>query len=179
MKEGSKFYFSLPLILIVVITLSLFSNHQIVFVDDHNGSNMSFALDLGWISIASGLLGNIPYLLHKRVKKYAVSNLGGGHEVSRELAYEHSPVMTIHIALNLIGFVAGMTHGLIFVSRLDAFSLSLAIMMTALTVSGIILRFSKSINLKQATRLIHGQIILSSLLVLLVILHVLVSQGGD
>ncbi|HSB57763.1 MAG TPA: hypothetical protein VLD38_08150 [Nitrosopumilaceae archaeon] len=178
MKIWLQSYFNLTIKITIMISLSLFSIPQIAFADDNDGGNKGFAIDLGWISIASGLLGNIPFVLQKRVKKYAVAKLGGGHEVTRELAMEHSFVMTVHVALNLIGFAAGMTHGLFFVKRLDAFSLSLAIMMTALTISGIILRFCKSINLKLATRMIHGQAILSSLLVLLVILHVF-SYGDD
>ena len=177
MRVWSHYY--LKIIITVIAVLSSFNIPQIAFAEENEGGSRSFAINLGWISIASGLLGNIPFLLHKRVKKYSVAKLGGGHQVTRELAAEHSTILTFHLALNMIGFSAGMTHGLFFVSRLDAISLSLAIMMTALTSSGIILRFSRSINLKLATRMIHGQTILSGILVFLVILHVIFSSGED
>ncbi|MEW6605106.1 MAG: hypothetical protein AB1351_10540 [Thermoproteota archaeon] len=139
------------------------------FAEDGNNT----AKDLGWVSIGSGVLANVPFVAYNRVKRYSVVKLGGGHEITRSMAMQHSPIMTFHMGLNLIGFAAGAVHGIIFLNRLDMFSLSLAILMTALTTSGVILRFTKSTDAKLLTRMFHGQIVLSGLLAVLIVLHVI------
>jgi len=61
------------------------------------------------------------------------------------------------------------------VRGIDFISISLAIVITVLTLSGILLRFAKSRIINQFNRIIHTHIILSALLIILIILHVLVS----
>jgi len=78
-----------------------------------------------------------------------------------------------HIMLNSIGYVAGMTHGLLLSENLDSISLSLAITMTVLMTSGVLLRYTSSRNTKVFNRLLHGQFGLMILLVALIVLHVL------
>ncbi|NOJ26728.1 MAG: hypothetical protein DA330_01790 [Nitrososphaera sp.] len=126
---------------------------------------------LGWVAIASGLLGTVPYILYNRVKKISVVELGGGDQITRDLAMQYKPLLNVHMALNIIGFTAGAVHGILLIEDLDTISLSLAIVMTVLTITGIILRFSSG-NLRVFTKLVHNQVILSGLLVVLIILHV-------
>lgn len=53
----------------------------------------------------------------------------------------------------------------------DAITRELAVVMTVLTASGIVLRFSSG-NVRAFTRLLHGQIVMSALLVVLIAPHV-------
>jgi hypothetical protein len=132
---------------------------------------VSAAGSLGWVAIGAGLLANIPFMLYTRVKKMSVVELGGGDEITRDLALQHRPILNVHMALNLIGFAAGAAHGVALIRGLDAVSLSLAITMTFLTASGIVLRFS-SRNARLFTKMVHTQLVLSGLLVALIALHV-------
>lgn len=133
----------------------------------HNNAEL-----LGWISISSGLIANVPFILYVRVKKLSVKRLGGGDSLTRNLALEHRPIINFHTALNLIGFFTGIFHGILLVRGIDFISISLAIVITTLTVSGILIRFTKLRIVNQLNRIIHTHIILSTLLVILVILHV-------
>ena len=133
----------------------------------------SVARDLGWVSIGAGVLANVPLIVYSRVKKYSVVKLGGGHEVTRGMAVQQSPVLVWHTGLNLAGFAAGAAHGIIFVNRLEPITLALAIIMTALTASGLFLKFTNSPNARFASRLFHSQIILSGILVTLIVIHVM------
>lgn len=92
------------------------------------------------------------------------------------MAPSFKPLLNFHIILNSIGYFAGMTHGLLFSQHLESISLSLAITMTVLMVSGILLRFTSSRNTKLFTRLLHGQFILMFLLIALIVLHVITAN---
>ena len=142
--------------------------------DDNNNRRLlhNNAELLGWISISSGLIANVPFILYVRVKKLSVKRLGGGDSLTRNLALEHRPIINFHTALNLIGFFTGIVHGILLVRGIDFISISLAIVITTLTVSGILIRFTKLRIVNQLNRIIHTHIILSTLLVILVILHV-------
>ena len=90
--------------------------------------------------------------------------------------------VTITIIHLIVGFIlvffAGMSHGLMLLDGLDSISFSLAIVMTVSMISGLILKFASDRSLKFFGRLVHGQVILSILLVSLVTLHVM-TTGGD
>ena len=133
----------------------------------HNNAEL-----LGWISISCGLIANVPFILYIRVKKLSVKRLGGGDSLTRNLSIEHRPIINFHTALNLIGFFTGIFHGILLVRGIDFISISLAIVITTLTVSGLLIRFIKLRIVIQFNRIIHTHIILSILLVILVILHV-------
>ena len=133
----------------------------------HNNAEL-----LGWISISCGLIANVPFILYVRVKKLSVKRLGGGDSLTRNLALEHRPIINFHTALNLIGFFTGIFHGILLVRGIDFISISLAIVITTLTVSGILIRFTKLRIVNQFNKIIHTHIILSTLLVILIILHV-------
>jgi hypothetical protein len=136
----------------------------------HNNAEL-----LGWISISCGLIANVPFILYVRVKKLSVKRLGGGDILTRNLALEHKPIINLHIVLNLIGFFTGVFHGLLLLRGIDFISISLAIVITTLTISGIVLRFAKLRMINQFVRIIHTNVILSALLIILIILHVLKS----
>ena len=136
----------------------------------HNNAEL-----LGWISISCGLIANVPFILYVRVKKLSVKRLGGGDSLTRNLALEHRPIINFHIVLNLIGFFTGIVHGLLLLRGIDFISISLAIVITTLTISGILLRFAILRIINQLNRIIHTHIILTTLLVILVILHVSIS----
>jgi hypothetical protein len=133
----------------------------------HNNAEL-----LGWISISCGLIANVPFILYLHVKKLSVKRLGGGDSLTRNLSIEYKPIINFHSALNLIGFFTGIFHGVLLVRGIDFISISLAIVITTLTVSGILIRFTKLRIVNQFNRIIHTHVILSVLLIILVILHV-------
>jgi hypothetical protein len=161
------------LIILLLSTLFLLSI-QFSYAGNHT-SNRSLLHNnaelLGWISISCGLIANIPFILYGRVKRLSVKRLGGGDSLTRNLALEHTPIINFHTVLNLIGFFTGMFHGILLVRGIDFISMSLAIVITTLTVSGILIRFTKLRIVNQFNRIIHTHIILSTLVVILVILH--------
>jgi len=69
-----------------------------------------------------------------------------------------------------------MARGLLLVNDLDSISLSLAITMTVLMASGILLRYTSSRNPEIFNKLLHGQFGLVFLLLALIVLHVLVGD---
>jgi hypothetical protein len=143
---------------------------------DGRNEGIDIAASLGWISIGAGVLANVPFILYIQVKRSSVVTLGGGHEITRGLAGQHQTVLNFHMVMNIIGFIAGMAHGILLIKGLDAISLSLAISMTVLVISGIVLRFATR-STKNFAKLVHGQVTLSVLLILLVFLHVASMRG--
>ena len=109
------------------------------------------------------------------IERLAVKKLGGADSLTRNLSIEHKPIVTFHIVLNLIGFFTGIFHGILLIGGIDFISISLAIVITTLTVSGILIRFAILRIINQLNRIIHTHIILTTLLVILVILHVSIS----
>ena len=142
--------------------------------DDHNGS----AVALGWVAIGSGTVANLLFMVFNVLKKLPLLKVGLGSELPKASATIYKPVLNFHIMLNSIGFFAGISHGFLLIRGLDSISLSLSAVMTASMISGIILKFASGRNLKFFGRLVHGQVILSILLVTLVTLHVS-TMGGD
>jgi len=163
-------------ILLILLSILFLLFIPFCYADNNNNNNRRLLHNnaelLGWISISCGLIANIPFILYVRVKKLSVKRLGGGDSLTRNLALEHRPIVTFHTALNLIGFFTGIFHGILLVRGIDFISISLAIVITTLTVSGILLRFTKLRTVNQFNKIIHTHIILSTLLVILVILHV-------
>ena len=168
-------------ILLILLSILFLLFIPFCYADNNNNNNYdnnnrrllhNNAEFLGWISISCGLIANVPFILYVRVKKLSVKRLGGGDSLTRNLALEHRPIINFHTALNLIGFFTGIFHGILLVRGIDFISISLAIVITTLTVSGILIRFTKLRIVNQFNRIIHTHIILSTLLVILVILHV-------
>lgn len=137
-----------------------------------------YAQTLGWVSIGAGVVANVSFMIFNAVRKLPLIKIGMGSEMQKMGALMYKPMLNFHILLNAVGFFAGMSHGLMLFGGLDSISLSLAIVMTVSMISGVILKFESDRNLKLFGRLVHGQIILSILLVSLVTLHV-VTMSGD
>ena len=164
-------------ILLILLSILFLLFIPFCYADNNNDNNNRRLLHnnaelLGWISISCGLIANVPFILYVRVKKLSVKRLGGGDSLTRNLALEHRPIINFHTSLNLIGFFTGIFHGILLVRGIDFISISLAIVITTLTVSGILIRFTELRIVNQFNRIIHTHIILSTLLVILVILHV-------
>jgi hypothetical protein len=168
-----KNFFSFNNHIVILISVLFFLSFQSTYADNHNRSLLHNNAELfGWIAISCGLIANIPFILYVRVNRLSVKKLGGGDSLTRNLSIEHKPIINFHTALNLIGFFTGIFHGILLIERIDFISLSLAIVITTLTVSGIVIRFANFRIINQFNRIIHTHIILTALLVILVILHV-------
>ncbi|HSA98171.1 MAG TPA: hypothetical protein VLF17_03750 [Candidatus Nitrosotenuis sp.] len=142
--------------------------------DDNYGS----AQALGWVAIGAGTVANVLFMVFNAVKKLPLLKIGMGSEMPRTMFAMYKPMLNFHIMLNSVGFFAGMSHGLLLLRGLDSISLSLAIVMTVSMVSGLVLKVASDRNSKFFGRLVHGQVVLSILLIALVVLHVSV-MGAD
>lgn len=142
------------------------------FADDDNDE----IEDLGWVAIGAGVIANVPFIAFNKVRKFAVKAGGSTVQIARQMAPSYKPILNFHIILNSIGYFAGMLHGLLLSSNLESISLSLAIVMTVLMISGVLLRYTSSRNTKMFNRLLHGQFGLVILLVALIALHVLTAD---
>ncbi len=128
---------------------------------------------LGWVAIGAGVVANMPFIIFNKYRRYAISVGGQSLQMARKMGTVFKPVLNFHIMLNGIGYTAGMTHGLLLSEHLDSVSLSLAITMTVLMTSGLLLKYTSSRNTKIFGRLLHGQFGLVILLAALITLHVL------
>ena len=161
--------------IISVIFLLLFLAPIPAFADDDDTEDTIESL--GWVAIGAGVIANVPFILFSKWRKYVVRVGGQSLLMARQAVQFYKPVLNFHIILNSVGYFAGMTHGLLLVNDLDSISLSLAITMTVLMASGILLRYTSSRYTKIFNRLLHGQFGLLLLLIALIVLHVL--TGDD
>ena len=160
--------------IIPILFLLLFLVPIPIFADDDDSEDA--IENLGWVAIGAGIVANLPFILFNKWRKYAVRAGGQSLQMARQAVSFYKPVLNFHIILNSIGYFAGMTHGLLLVNDLDSISLSLAITMTVLMISGILLRYTSSRNTKVFNRLLHGQFGLVFLLIALIVLHVLIGD---
>ena len=130
------------------------------------------AVNLGWLSIGAGIVAMIPIFAAQKIRKSITNYSNGASTVQVTSAYKS--ILNLHIILSSAAFAAGMVHGLFLLKHLDYISLSLAITMTVLMVSGILLKFTQSRNLHLFNKLLHGQTALVVLLVALVFLHIFI-----
>ena len=145
-----------------------------VFADDDAEEVVE---NLGWIAIGAGVVGNLPFIVINKYRRYAVSLGGQSLQMARKIGTIYKPILNFHIMMNSIGYASGMIHGYLLSENLESISLSLAITMTVLMISGVLLKYTSSRNTKIFNRLLHGQFGLVILLVALVVLHVL--TGDD
>ena len=137
------------------------------FADNDQGGD---AQSLGWVAIGSGLIAMVPIFATHKIKRY-VTNTDGVSAVQLESSYKS--VLNLHIILTSVGYAAGMAHGLFLVRHIDVISLSLAITMTVMMASGILLKYTQSRNIHLFNKLLHGQTMLVVLLAILICLHVI------
>ena len=159
----------------IIFLLLLFLAPIPAFADDDDDAEDAIE-SLGWVAIGAGVITNLPFILFNKWRKYAVRADGQSLLMVRQAVQFYKPVLNFHIILNSVGYFAGMTHGLLLVNDLNSISLSLAITMTVLMISGILLRYTSSRNTKVFNRLLHGQFGLLFLLLALIVLHVLVGD---
>jgi len=145
-----------------------------VFADDDGEDAIE---DLGWVAIGAGVIATVPFIAFVKVRKFAVKTGGSTVQIARQMAPAYKPILNFHIIVNSIGYFSGMFHGLMLSSNLEPISLSLALVMTVLMISGILLRYTSSRNAKMFNRLLHGQFGLVILLVGLILLHVLTADN--
>ena len=146
-----------------------------VYADDDDAEGA--IENLGWVAIGAGVIANLPFIVISKYRRYAVSAGGQSLQMARKIGTVFKPILNFHIMLNSIGYIAGMTHGLLLSEHLDSISLSLAITMTVLMISGVLLKYTSSRNMKIFNRLLHGQFGLVLLLIALITLHIL--TGDD
>ena len=132
--------------------------------------------NLGWLAIFCGVIGTFPFIMMVKIRKYTVTVGGSSMIIARGIGTIYKPVLNFHIMMNSIGYGIGMFHGFLFSENLDSITLSLAILMTVLMLSGLLLKYTSSRNTKIFNRLLHGQFILVILLIALVVLHILTAD---
>lgn len=160
--------------ILIILGLSFFLSTSFAFADSDEG----IATDLGWIAVGAGITANIPFIIMNKMRRYAVrSSSESTVQIGRQIGSIYRPVLNFHIMLNSIGYFAGMTHGFLLSSDLDSVSLSLALVMTVLMISGLALKYTSTRNSKVFGRLLHGQFGLVILLAMLVALHIV--TGDD
>ena len=138
------------------------------FADNGRGGD---AVNLGWLSIGAGIIAMIPIFATHKIKKYVTNIAGGASTVQVTSSYKS--ILNLHIILSSVAFVAGMAHGFFLMKHIDYISLSLAITMSVMLASGILLKVTQSRNLHLFNRLLHGQTALVILLVALIFLHII------
>ena len=135
-----------------------------------NGREGGGAAALGWAAVGTGILGTGSLVVYKMSKRALLATVGSGG-ITRPLTMMYKPVLNFHIAMNLIGYSAGMSHGIILSSAADGISISLALVMTVLVASGVLMRFTTSRTRIFNTQ-VHGQVLLVILVIVLVLLHI-------
>lgn len=159
---------------ILFLLIGLLFVPTVAFADDDSGD---VAEALGWLAIGCGAVATAPFVVINKYRKYAIRTGGTQLQVARQIGSFFNPILNFHIMFNAIGYFAGMSHGLLLSRHLEPISLSLAITMTVMIISGLLLKYTSSRNDKIFNRLLHGQFGLVLLLIALVILHV--TTGTD
>lgn len=135
-----------------------------------NGREGGAATALGWAAVGTGILGTGSLVAYKISRRTLIATVGSGG-ITRPLTAMYKPVLNFHMAMNLIGYSAGMSHGIMLVGAADGISIALALVMTVLVASGILMRFTASRSRIFNTQ-VHGQVLLVILLIILVLLHI-------
>lgn len=159
----NKKYFLIFLLLLIPLP---------AFADDDEDS----AEDLGKIAIGAGVIGTLPFVFLNKLRRYAISSGNQSLVFAKKLSQSYKPILNFHIMMNGIGYFAGMSHGLMLLEHLDSISLSLAITMTVMMASGLLLRYTSSRHTKLFNRLLHGQFGLVVLLIALILLHMVTAD---
>lgn len=159
---------------LLILGFGLILSTTFAFADDDNDEDI--AKDLGWIAVSAGIIANIPFIVINKIRRYVIKSGSSTIQIGRQLGSVYKPILNFHIMLNAIGYFAGMTHGFLLSSDLDSVSLSLALVMTVMMISGLALKYTSTRNSKIFGRLLHGQFGLVILLAALVALHIV---AGD
>ena len=169
-KTDLKFVVFLTVLTLLVIPPTL------VYADDDDDDAEDIVENLGWVAVGAGIAANVPFIAMNKIRRYALKTGSSTMQVTKQIRTVYKPVLNFHIMLNSIGYFAGMTHGLMLSRHLDSVSLSLAIVMSVMMISGLLLKYTSSRNSKIFGKLLHGQFGLVILLASLVILHIVVGD---
>ena len=169
-KTNLRFIVFLTLLSLLVIPPTL------AYADDDDEVE-DIVENLGWIAVGAGIVANIPFIAMNKIRRYAIKTGISTMQIGKQIKTVYKPILNFHIMLNSIGYFAGMTHGLMLSQHLDSVSLSLAIVMSVMMVSGLLLKYTSSRNSKIFGKLLHGQFGLVILLAALISLHVVI--GND
>jgi len=169
-KTNWKFVAFLGLLSLLVIPPTL------VYADDGDDDAEDIVESLGWVAVGAGIAANVPFIAMNKIRRYAIKTGSSTMQVAKQIRTVYKPILNFHIMLNSIGYFAGMTHGLMLSRHLDSVSLSLAIVMSVMMVSGLLLKYTSSRNSKIFGKLLHGQFGLVILLASLVVLHIVVGD---
>ena len=161
------------LILFLSIFFLLVGFPTLAFADDEAED---IAENLGWVAVTAGIIANVPFIAMNKIRRYGTKSGSPTVQIAKQIRTVYKPVLNFHIMLNSIGYFAGMTHGFMLSRHLDSVSLSLAIVMNVMMISGLMLKYTSSRNSKIFGRLLHGQFGLVILLAALVILHLVVGD---
>ena len=168
-KITPKYVLIFSLLSLLVITPTL------AYADDDDEVE-DIAENLGWIAVGAGIVANVPFIAMNKIRRYAIKTGNSTMQIAKQVRTVYRPLLNFHIMLNSIGYFAGMTHGFILSRHLDSVSLSLAIVMSVMMVSGLLLKYTSSRNSKLFGKLLHGQFGLVILLASLVTLHIVVGD---
>ncbi|MDH3793511.1 MAG: hypothetical protein OER78_00375 [Nitrosopumilus sp.] len=169
-KTNLKFIVFLTLLALLVIPPTL------AYADDDDDDAEDIVENLGWVAVGAGIVANIPFIAMNKIRRYSIKTGSSTMQVAKQIRTVYRPILNFHIMLNSIGYFAGMTHGLILSRYLDSVSLSLAIVMSVMMVSGLLLKYTSSRNSKIFGKLLHGQFGLVILLAALVVLHIVIGD---
>src|SRR5574338_430876 len=123
------------------------------FADDGRGGRGA-AVTLGWAAIGAGAVGTGSLVAYKVSRKALIATVGSGG-VTRSVTMAYRPALNFHMAMNLIGYSAGMAHGILLSGGVDGISIGLVIVMTVLVATGILMRFTTS-RAKLFNMQVHG-----------------------
>jgi len=169
-KTNWKFVVFLTLLSLLVIPPTL------AYADDGDDDAEDIVENLGWVAVGAGIVANVPFIAMNKIRRYAIRTGSSTMQVAKQIRTVYKPILNFHIMLNSIGYFAGMSHGLMLSRHLDSVSLSLAIVMSVMMVSGLLLKYTSSRNSKLFGKLLHGQFGLVILLASLVTLHIVVGD---
>ena len=162
-------------IFFLILLLSfLVVSPTLAFADDDEGEDI--AENLGWIAVGAGITANVPFIFMNKIRRYAIKSGNSTIQIAKQIRTAYKPILNFHIMLNSIGYFAGMSHGFMLSRHLDSVSLSLAIVMSVMMISGLLLKYTSSRNSKIFGRLLHGQFGLVILLTSLVTLHIVIGD---
>ncbi|MEM2580242.1 MAG: hypothetical protein QW064_06150 [Candidatus Caldarchaeum sp.] len=123
-------------------------------------------------AVAAGPMANAGFILYNRMR--ILSRNFSNQQIVKQLQLMYKPLLNAHILLNVIGYFASMTHGLLYSRYIEPISLSLVFIMSALTSSGL-QRYSAARDVKIANKPLHGQWMLSATLIMLLTLHFMIA----
>jgi hypothetical protein len=164
---------NLKSILFLALLPLLVLSPTFAFADD---DEEDVAVNLGWIAVGAGIIANVPFIIMNKIRRYTVNTDSSIVQMAKQIRTVYKPVLNFHIMLNSIGYFAGMMHGLMLSRHQDSISLSLAIVMSVMMISGLLLKYTSSRNSKIFNKILHGQFGLVLVLAALVVLHIAISD---